>query len=263
MGFTMKKIYAACFVCFFGSPLLAQDADPFGGSDPFGGGSDPFGEVFRADDKAKVVPKAIRKPRRSTRLHQTDVKPASRVAEKREDIDSEARIRAALLDETTHIFIDTPLQDAVAAISQTHDIPILIDRRALEEFGITPDTPVSIDLKNVSLRSFMRLMLRDLELTYIVKDEVMQLTTIEKAEKNLVVRMHPFPKTLVDKSDQVLKALQGSVSPSAWEAVGGPASAHVVENIIAVSATEHIHEEVTEFLLKLATAYEAHQKKEK
>ena len=81
---------------------------------------------------------------------------------------AERRIQASLDDETTQTFLDTPLEEAIDALKETHDIPIVIDRRALEEIGLTPDTPVNVDLKNVSLRSFMRLMLRELDLTYVI-----------------------------------------------------------------------------------------------
>ena len=57
------------------------------------------------------------------------------------------RIRAALGDETTQSFVDSPLEEAVQQLSQTHDIPIVVDKRALEEIGLTPDAPVSLSLK--------------------------------------------------------------------------------------------------------------------
>ncbi|MCG8653615.1 MAG: hypothetical protein MI861_27505, partial [Pirellulales bacterium] len=79
--------------------------------------------------------------------------------------ESEKRISAALDDETSHTFLELPLEDAARQISEAHDIPIVVDRRALEEIGLTVDQPVTMDLKNVSLRSFLRLMLRELDLT--------------------------------------------------------------------------------------------------
>ena len=40
-----------------------------------------------------------------------------------------------------------------------HKVPIYIDARSLEEVGLGPDTPVTQDLKGLSLRSGLRLML--------------------------------------------------------------------------------------------------------
>ena len=107
------------------------------------------------------------------------------------DNETERRIQAALDLETSQTFDETPLVEAVREIRETHDIPIKVDGRALEEIGLSEEEPITIDLQNVSLRSFLRLMLRELDLTYLIQDEVMQITTIEKAEQNLVNKVYP------------------------------------------------------------------------
>ncbi|MCA9138154.1 MAG: hypothetical protein KDB00_15390, partial [Planctomycetales bacterium] len=113
------------------------------------------------------------------------------------DNETERRIEKALSDETTQTFIETPLSEAIRTISDTHEIPIVIDNRALEEIGLDADIGVNVDLKNVTLRSFLRLMLRDHELTYLIKDEVMQITTLEAAEDNLVTKVYPVGDLVV------------------------------------------------------------------
>ena len=113
------------------------------------------------------------------------------------DNETERRIQSALGDETSFSFVELPLSDAVQQISEAHDIPIVVDSRALEEIGLSAEEPVNISLKNVSLRSFMRLMLRENELTYMIKDEVMQITTVEAAEQNLVTKVYPVGDLVV------------------------------------------------------------------
>ncbi len=113
------------------------------------------------------------------------------------DNDTERRIQSTLGDETTQSFVELPLTDAIRQISEAHDIPIVVDERALEEIGLSAEEPVTMSLKNVSLRSFMRLMLRELDLTYMIKDEVMQITTIEAAEQNLVNKVYPVGDLVV------------------------------------------------------------------
>ena len=110
---------------------------------------------------------------------------------------TEKRIQAALGDETTQIFTETPLQEAINQISEAHKIPIVIDNQALEDIGLSADEPVTINLENVSLRSFLRIMLRDLDLTYVIKDEVMQITSQEAAEENLVTKVYPVGDLVV------------------------------------------------------------------
>jgi hypothetical protein len=95
----------------------------------------------------------------------------------------------------------------------------------------------------------------------MIKDEVMQITTVEAAEQNLVVEMYKFPTDLIEKSDQLLKALTSGVVPDAWENLGGPCSVTAIDNVLIVSATESIHEDVKSFLYKLRQAFETREAK--
>lgn len=167
----------------------------------------------------------------------------------------EARLHASLADETAQSFVETPLAEALQAISQTHDVPIVLDQRALEEIGLTPDAPVTLSLKNVTLRSFLRLMLRDLDLTYMIKDGVFQITTVEMAEQNTLLKMYVFPKGLVGKSEQLVVALHATVQSDTWKPSGGPSTVVPIENILVVSANAYVHDQVEEFLIKLDEAY--------
>lgn len=255
---------------FFVSSVTAQD-DPFGG-----GGADPFGGAPKAGDAQKAKPdpfgaadpfadgakKKAKRPAAQAGAPQAIANKEVRIIPKAEPSEATARIRAAMNDETRLEFIETPLEEAVQQISALHDIPVFVDRRSLEEIGLTPDTPVNISLQNVSLRSALRVMLSELDLTYIVKDEILRISTIETAEQNLVVEMYVFPEALTDKSDKVLAALTAAVTPQVWTLQGGPCNASVIDNVLVVSAHETVHEDVIEFLQKLQEAFERHQAKQ-
>ena len=228
------------------SPAWSQNDDPFGGNTARAQKKDAAvaAPVKAADrdvlDRAKKAMSGGRKP-----IHVASGK----------QYEAEKRIHSALNDKTTITFIETPLADALQVISQTHDIPILADRRALEEIGLSADEPVSMDLKNVSLRSALRLLLRDLDLTYQVKDEVLQITTIEAAECNLIMEMYVLPENLTAKSDKVITAMQTSVVPDTWSTLGGPSSAVAIDHVLVVSTTSDVHHQVEEFLAKLFEKY--------
>lgn len=103
------------------------------------------------------------------------------------------RVQAALDEVTTQTFVEIPLSDAIHQISEAHDIPIVIDTRALEDIGLMADDAVNVSLKNVSLRSLLRLMLNEfVDLTYMIKDDVIYITTTEVAERNLVNKVYPI-----------------------------------------------------------------------
>ena len=104
---------------------------------------------------------------------------------------AEKRIANALKDPTTLEFIEAPLQDVIDYLKELHDIEIQIDQGALEDVGIGSDTPITRNLKGISLRSALRLMLRDLDLTYVIQDEVLLITTPEEAETQLATKVYP------------------------------------------------------------------------
>ena len=88
-------------------------------------------------------------------------------------------------------FNESPLRDVQRSIEDQFRIPVEIDARALEDLGLDLDTPVTQSLTGVSLRSALKRMLGPIDLAYIIKDEVLLITTKEKAEENLVVKVYP------------------------------------------------------------------------
>jgi len=93
-------------------------------------------------------------------------------------------------DETSFQYLDQPLRDVIDDIAFRHGIPIVIDVMALEDYGIGTDTPMSITLKGISLKSALRLMLNNLDLNYVIQHEVMQITTSEQAKKRRQIHVY-------------------------------------------------------------------------
>lgn len=104
---------------------------------------------------------------------------------------AEKKIEDALKSPTQLEFIETPLQDVIDYLKDMHKIEIQIDSKALGDVGIGTDSPVTKNLKGISLRSALRLMLHELGLTYLIKDEVLLITTPEEAENQLTTKVYP------------------------------------------------------------------------
>ena len=103
---------------------------------------------------------------------------------------AEKKIEAALKSPTQLEFVDTPLTDVIDYLKDYHQIEIQLDKKAMEDAGVGTDTPVTKSLKGVSLRSALRLMLAELNLKYVIKDEVLLITTTEAAENMLTTRVY-------------------------------------------------------------------------
>jgi len=115
---------------------------------------------------------------------------------------SEKRLYDAL-DQTVEDlnFQETPLRDVINQLKDKFDIPILADKRAFEDAGLDLDTTVvTQSVSGVSVRSALRLILGDIDLTYLIKDEVMLITTKEKAAENLVIKVYPVGDLVIPLS---------------------------------------------------------------
>ena len=228
-------------------PCTAQEPKRIG-EDPFGRAGTHADDPFGSDTGGRPTPRHGR-----AEVKRGAAKVIGRAAADGA-LNPAEQIRTELGNKTTISFIEVPLSDAVSKLSETHEIPILIDARALEEIGLSSDETVNLSVKNISLRSALRLLLNGKQLTYMIRDEVLVITTAESAEQNLSLRVFPISPTLVGSEEEIIRAVQATVVPDIWQSLGGPASIVRVNNTLVVSATEQVLEEVDSLLKMLAAA---------
>jgi hypothetical protein len=113
---------------------------------------------------------------------------------------AEAKIRTALHEATTMDFTETPLQDVVDYLKEVHHIQIQLDTKALADAGIAPDTAVTRNLKGITLDSSLKLLLSGLELTTVVTNGVLLITTHQAANQMVDVRVHDL-SDMIDEDD--------------------------------------------------------------
>ncbi|QDT08325.1 hypothetical protein [Planctomycetes bacterium K23_9] len=172
------------------------------------------------------------------------------------DPEGNEQISKTLGKKLTVGFKDLQLDTCLAELSEQTGIDMIIDRRALEEIGLTADTPVTCRLKSVSLRSALRLMLRELDLTYHIQDEVLEITTIEACEQNLVNRVYFLEATgfPIGDFDNVIAILETTIAPDTWESLGGPSTIAPLTQgqrsrpAILVSTTSDVHNQIADLL---------------
>lgn len=91
--------------------------------------------------------------------------------------DSAAEIHRKLNEKTSVTFEDRPLRDAIHFISGATGISMVIDVASIEEAGLLIDEPVNLKISNAPVRSILKLLLEDLELTFYVDDTVLRILT--------------------------------------------------------------------------------------
>jgi hypothetical protein len=180
-----------------------------------------------------------------------------------------AAIRHALDQPFTAEFKDVSLEEVVELVAEKTGIPIVIDVHALEDFGIDMSIPITAKFTETPLHFALTRLLNSLELTYIIRDEVLFITTPEQAEESLLIGLYPV-RDLVEIGDDssieplgarcdfdsLSNVIQSIVYPDTWDAVGGPGDIATLLPVptLVISQTQDVHEQISELLVQLRAA---------
>lgn len=166
--------------------------------------------------------------------------------------DVAARIKKALAGELKPSgmqYSDAPLEQAFGEISAEYNIPIQLDRAALEDVGLGPDEPVTISLHGISLKSALNHLLRQHTLTYVIQDEVLLITTPVVAEEQLMICLYDIRDLVgqpnADGPDNLIDTILSCIAPDTWADGGGTCEIRPVQpGLLAISQTQAVHEEI-------------------
>lgn len=74
-------------------------------------------------------------------------------------------------------FKDTPLKQVIADLHMLTGLNIVPDTEALQAASVSLDQPLNLMVENISLKSALSLLLKQVHLTYVIKHEVLSITT--------------------------------------------------------------------------------------
>jgi hypothetical protein len=99
-----------------------------------------------------------------------------------------------------------PLGDVIDFLRDASGANIHVNWRAIEEVGVGKDTPVSIRLRGATLKKILQLALTDAAggadlLDFFPADDVIEITTREISDSELVTRVYPVEDLLVEVPD--------------------------------------------------------------
>lgn len=126
------------------------------------------------------------------------------------------------------------LKEAIDYIGDKYKIEVQFDASGVRDVAIDPTaTPVDLTIKNVALRSVLDLILSPFNLTYVIKDEVLLVTSKDKAATMLETRLYDVRDIVVREGenhteivtfDPLMDAVRMTVNPLTWDTNGGPCS---------------------------------------
>ena len=102
-------------------------------------------------------------------------------------------------------FTGVTFGDAIDFIRDAGGVNIHVNWKALELQNVTPDTPVNIRLRSVSLRKVLNLLVSEAGgsdvVTWYVDEGVIEVTTRELADKKVYTRVYPVDDLVMDIPD--------------------------------------------------------------
>jgi hypothetical protein len=174
--------------------------------------------------------------------------------------DAQRRIEAVLAERLRSPleFLDTPLNTIMGVIADEYDIPIQFDKAALEAAAASPDQSVSVNLRNVSLRSTLELILGEVpDLSFLVEREVLLITTADEASKHLQTRVYRVDDLIdakgphaADDFSVLQHALTSCIEKDSWAANGkGEGEVVLLEpGMMLVTQTQRVHRQIVDVM---------------
>jgi tetratricopeptide (TPR) repeat protein len=134
--------------------------------------------------------------------------------------EAETRILDELDKRTEVQYLDTQLGDVVNDIELRHKINIELDVAALTADGKGTETIINKTLKDLTLKSALRLILEEHGLTYVIENEVLVITTKTAAETKTPTRVYPVADLVIPIPVGGMTGLGGGLGGGAGGGLG-------------------------------------------
>jgi hypothetical protein len=152
---------------------------------------------------------------------------------------------------------DTPLKQFADDLRNNLGINLYLDAVALQEAGISPERPLSAKLTDVRLKTALELLLQPMHLSYVVKDEVLQITSEKCARGNLVRAVYSVADLVADNEgadgNALRRVITSSIEPKTWNDMGGSGTIDYFppKKALVINQTPDVQEQVVDLLAAL------------
>lgn len=225
------------------------------------------------------------------RTPDTALQSVAAAAQPRQDADDAARDRLIFEALETRVpevsFEAVPLKDVIFWMSEVTGIRNFhVQWSRLEENGIEPERPLTIDLADVTAERLLRLVLNeaghDVELGYAVLDGILIISTADELPRNIHVEVYDVRDLLTrrrstardplthndvltprktdvlienaasaDPESELTSLIVDAVAPASWQVNGGTEYIQVYHGSLVVRQSESVHAELARLLAAL------------
>jgi hypothetical protein len=133
-----------------------------------------------------------------------------------------AKIESALEQETELSFTENTLEDAFRYLGELHQLEIVLDKDALQAEGVSIDLPISLKVAGISLKSALPLILEPNGLDYLIKNEVLTITTAAKAREHFETRVYDISRLKGVTPSELDQIIRSTIAPHTWAPISPP-----------------------------------------
>jgi len=167
----------------------------------------------------------------------------------------------AQLEEPMQIVLaDAPLNDVIEFLATQGKIQFYLDRRALEDAKISPETPITLDLDNISRGMALDLILAQAKVTYYIRSGVIVVTTPDALSRIVETVVYPVADLLdatKTRGEELAELIMSTVAPDSWDFNGGIGVIRTYRDTLVVSQNPNVHRRVERLLSDLRKAAKA------
>jgi len=180
-------------------------------------------------------------------------------------------------------FVDTPLREVLGKLRISQGINLWIDDQALLQEGIKPDQRVTLQAEDISFKAALTFLLHPIKLAFLIKDEVLQITTESAARGKPVTAAYPVADLVVPltplgqlrtswgllgtlssevtlpsppiqtRERALIDVIMACISPRTWSELGGSGTIEYfpLTMSLVICQTQDVQERIQEFLQDL------------
>jgi hypothetical protein len=136
-----------------------------------------------------------------------------------------------------------PFVEFIAVLQKQADVNVVIHNGDLNEVGKGTKTPISISAGHIALADALKRVLEPLGLDYMIKDEVLLISSRSRCNPILEVRAYPVADLVTDNKtasgakvdfEPLTKLITSTVEPASWEGSGGRGRIEPFENTLSL-----------------------------
>lgn len=146
-----------------------------------------------------------------------------------------------------------PLADFAEFVSKLAAVPVTLDVDVFPPLGITAETPLAFDLRDVTIKGVLETALEPVGLTYSVQPGQIVITADEPLRERLSTRVHDVADLAdhAEAANRLAAHITALIASGSWESEGGEAALSVKEQSLEIRQTELVHFRIARFLDRL------------